>query len=455
MRTIRPQAGPQEQFLASSADIVIYGGAAGGGKTFALLMEPLRHVSNPEFGAVIFRRTSVQVRNEGGLWDTSEALYPFAGGQAVETKLYWDFPSGAKIRFAYLQYENDNHNFQGSQIPLIGWDELTHFSESQFFYLLSRNRSTCGVRPYVRATCNPDAASWVARFIAWWLDPETGLPIPGRAGVIRWFVRINGQIEWADTAEDLITRHGEECKPKSCSFIPATIHDNQALLSADPGYMANLKALPFVEQGRLLGGNWKITDNEGAYWQHNPEYFEEHIWCEGWPQRFEYSVAVSDPSLGKTEKSDPSAIIFLGYASGVYYVDADIQRRTADKLADDGVNMFYSHKPDVFGCEANGFQQLMRLAYLNSCRVSGRPAFPVAQIQNNENKEVRIKRLGPYLAAKLIRIRNTAGGQMLYQQLRSFGISDAHDDGPDALEMALRLLRAYVGERKIGELTHG
>src|SRR5690554_534113 len=73
-----PQAGPQEQFLKSKADIAIYGGAAGGGKTWALLLEPLSHIANPGFGGVIFRRTTVQVRNEGGLWDESARMYPLA-----------------------------------------------------------------------------------------------------------------------------------------------------------------------------------------------------------------------------------------------------------------------------------------------------------------------------------------------------------------------------------------
>jgi hypothetical protein len=74
------------------------------------------------------------------------------------------------------------YDWQGAQIPLICFDELTHFRAHQFFYMVSRNRSTCGVRPYIRATCNPDADSWVANFLAWWIDPETGFPIPERAG---------------------------------------------------------------------------------------------------------------------------------------------------------------------------------------------------------------------------------------------------------------------------------
>lgn len=77
---IGPQKGPQEQFLSSPADIVIYGGAAGGGKSFALLLEGLRHISNPNFGAVIFRRNVNQITAEGGLWDTASEIYPYAGG---------------------------------------------------------------------------------------------------------------------------------------------------------------------------------------------------------------------------------------------------------------------------------------------------------------------------------------------------------------------------------------
>src|ERR1700761_7399943 len=102
MTAISPQPGPQMAFLASPADIAIYGGAAGGGKTWALLMEPLRHVANPDFGAVVFRRTTVQVRNPGGLWDESAKLYPLAGGAPKSHALEWRFPSGAKVRFSHL-----------------------------------------------------------------------------------------------------------------------------------------------------------------------------------------------------------------------------------------------------------------------------------------------------------------------------------------------------------------
>lgn len=266
VRKIGPQAGPQTQFLSTTADIAIYGGAAGAGKTFAELLEALRHISNPRFGCVIFRRTSPQIRNEGGLWDESTEIYPLLGAKPRETTLEWIFNSGAKIKFAQLQYDGDVYNFQGAQIPLIMFDELTHFSEFQFFYMLTRNRSTCGVKPYIRAACNPDPDSWVAEFISWWIDPESGFPIPERSGQIRWFVRLSGEIIWADTAEELIEKYsvaGRPARPKSVTFISAKIYDNPALLEKDPGYLSNLMAQDVVEQARLLDGNWKVRPAAG------------------------------------------------------------------------------------------------------------------------------------------------------------------------------------------------
>ncbi|MGB5048127.1 MAG: terminase family protein, partial [Caldilineaceae bacterium] len=173
MIEIRPQKGPQEDFLSSSADVVFYGGAAGGGKTWALLLEPLRHIGNENFSAVIFRRNSTQVRNPGGLWDESNELYPLVGAQDSESVLEWIFPSGAMVKFAHMEHEKTRLNWQGAQVPLIAFDELTHFTRKQFFYMFSRNRSTCGVRPYVRGTCNPvpeddETGGWLHEFVGWY-----------------------------------------------------------------------------------------------------------------------------------------------------------------------------------------------------------------------------------------------------------------------------------------------
>ncbi len=266
---IRPQQGAQEKFLMSPADIAIYGGAAGGGKTYALLLECLRHVDNPDFGAVVFRRQSNQITNEGGLWDTANNMYiPLGAMPKLSPSPQMVFKSGAKVSFHHMQYEKDKFGWQGSQIPLIAFDELTHFSEGQFVYMLSRNRSTCGVKPYIRATTNPDADSWVAEFLSWWINQETGYPIPERSGVIRYFYRLDGSFLWGDTVQELVDKyHADPALCKSVTFIASSIYDNKILLEANPEYLANLNGLDVVEKERLLKGNWKIRPSAGLYFK--------------------------------------------------------------------------------------------------------------------------------------------------------------------------------------------
>jgi predicted phage terminase large subunit-like protein len=327
MNTIRPQPGPQEAFLASPADIAIFGGAAFGGKTFALLLEATRHTANPKYGAVIFRREAAQITNEGGLWDTAMTLYPsLHADPRTHPRHRFIFPSGARINFAGLQSETDVLNWQGGQIAMVGWDELTHFSRSQFFYLLSRNRSVSGVRPYMRATTNPDADSWVAEFIAWWIDQDTGYPIPERSGVLRWFVRVSDQLVWGDSPEELAREHGVAVEDaKSVTFIAAKATDNQIGLAADPGYMANLKALGRVEQARLLHGNWKIRPSAGMYFRrHEVELIDSLpddivAWGRGW------DLAASEPT-DTNPKPDWTAGVRVGRRANGKFVVADVIR---------------------------------------------------------------------------------------------------------------------------------
>lgn len=275
IKTIRPQEGYQMKASSSKADIVIGGAAAGVGKTYILLLEFLRHIQNPLWGGVIFRRTSPQIKSEGGLWDTSVQIYPKVGAVPRESSLEWLFPKGCKMKFSHLEYEKDVLNWQGSQAPFIGFDELTHFTEKMFFYLLSRNRSVCGVKPYVRATCNPDPESWVAKLISWWIDEETGFPIPERDGVVRFFVRDGNEYIWGDTAEEVIEKawymlesvvKESGLRPqdfvKSLTFISGSIYQNKELLSKDPSYLANLMSQGEEEKASLLYGNWKVVLND-------------------------------------------------------------------------------------------------------------------------------------------------------------------------------------------------
>lgn len=336
-RIIAPQKGAQERFLASKAQICIYGGAAGGGKTCGMLIDALRWKNVPGFGAVFFRKNYNQIFSQGGLWDESINLY--YGIKNAHPQLgsgRWVFRdiSGkevSKISFAHIERDIEVYKWQGSQICGMYFDELTHFTERIFFYMLSRNRSTCGVTPYVRASCNPDAESWVAKFLEWWIDSKTGYPIPERSGKIRWFIRQDEVIHWADTREELcrkfnFTTAADRNKPKSVTFIAASIYDNQALMEKDPGYLSNLEAMPLIDRERLLHGNWKIKAAAGLFFKRTqvkdvlkavPTDVIRWVRC--------WDLAASE----KTESGDPAytAGVLIGKRSNGRYIVADVANR--------------------------------------------------------------------------------------------------------------------------------
>jgi Terminase large subunit, T4likevirus-type, N-terminal len=240
----------QAEYVRCSADIVVFGGSAGGGKSRVLLYEPVsRDLHKVKgFNATIFRRESKQVTSPGGLWDEASEIYPYFSATAHVGSLEYRFPKHrSKIAFRHIEHEEDKHKYQGSQFAMLGFDELTHFSEGQFWYMLSRNRSTCGVKPYVRATCNPDP-NWVRDLLSPWVaDDHDGSR--AASGEIRWLIRDKGVIKWVDQG----TPHA-----KSLAFIRSSVYDNAALLDKDPGYIATLMSLPEVERARLLDGDWNI-----------------------------------------------------------------------------------------------------------------------------------------------------------------------------------------------------
>lgn len=297
-----PNSRVQAMALASPAQFLIVGGAAGGGKTRFLTLDPLRfiyphpgHRRVHDFSAVIFRRQLTQITNEGGLWDESLKVYgPLVGAHPIPGNHEWRFdpdPDNTSIfptiRYTHLQYDKTVLNWQGAQVPYFGFDEITHFSRRQVFYMLSRNRSGTGVVGQMRGTCNPDPDSFVAELVDWYIDgreevrhhgrfvpnPTWGLAIPERAGKVRHFVVVGDETHWSDTGPEALLRYLPKDLPegidnplkliKSFAFIPFKVSDNADLLRANPEYVGNLLAMDTVERERLLGGNWKIRPASG------------------------------------------------------------------------------------------------------------------------------------------------------------------------------------------------
>ena len=254
---IFPQMGPQYNFCASQARVCIYGGAAGGGKSYGLLMDAVGAVGDPTYNAMIFRRKYTEIILPGALWDTSVSLYGRAGGVPSRGRTEWQWSGGGKIKFTHLNQEDNVHDHQGGQYCYIGFDELPEFTLYQFCYLITRNRPPdgCNIAPRVRGTCNPDADSWVAEFLSWWWDASTGYAIPERSGVLKWFIIEDNKPVWV--ADNYRDKDGNA--PMSCTFIAASLDDNPILTKRDPTYKANLAGKDRVTRERLLHGNWLIT----------------------------------------------------------------------------------------------------------------------------------------------------------------------------------------------------
>lgn len=439
---IKPQTGPQERFLSTPADIAIYGGAAGGGKTFALLMEPLRHVTcNPDFSAVIFRKNAVQVRNPGGLWDESLKMYGLTAGRPVQTFLEWTWTKGGKVKFSHLDSEKAVLDWQGAQITLICFDELTHFSREQFFYLLSRNRSMCGVEPYVRCTTNPDSDSWVAEFISWWIDQETGYPIAERAGVLRYFIRVNNSLIWADSKQELMDQYGKENLPKSVTFIPASVLDNKALLEVNPEYISNLNALPIVERARLLEGNWKIRPAAGLFFQRS--------WCEvvdAVPADLNTVRYWDLAATEKTESNDPDFTVGLKMGkepeTGIFYVlDVVRFRLSPHKTEEAWKNTASIDGPSVrIGFPQDPGQAGKTQASYITRQLSG------YTVQTKSERGDKLTRFGPFSSqcqAGNVKFLRAHWNDAVFSSLEGFPEA-AHDDDADAASGAFAVLHDNV-----------
>tara|TARA_R100001510_G_C7648074_1_gene205396 strand:- start:180 stop:2060 length:1881 start_codon:yes stop_codon:yes gene_type:complete len=243
-----PNAGPQTEFLAASEREVLYGGAAGGGKSYGLLADPMRYFDNPNFNGLILRRTNDELRE---LIFKSQGLYPraFKGAKWQEKKSQWTFPSGAKLWLTYLERDQDVLRYQGQSFSYIAVDELTQYATSfAWNYLRSRLRTTDPDLPiYMRATTNPGGIGhgWVKRTF---IDP---------APANRKFVATN-----IETGEELVYPEGHDKEGEPLfyrRFIPASLQDNPYLMESGQ-YEANLLSLPEMQRRQLLEGDWGVAD---------------------------------------------------------------------------------------------------------------------------------------------------------------------------------------------------
>lgn len=229
--TWRAHSGPQKEFCRRGEFEVLFGGAAGPGKTDCLIMEAARlAIRKANYRGIIFRRTFPQLQE---IIDRCWQWYPQLGATYRATEHRWHFPIGAKVKLDHMQYDSDKYNHQGKEYHFVGFDELTQFLETQYLYLISRVRTTDPDIPLaIRSTTNPGGIGhvWVkARFI-----------------------------DVAEPLETYLDPHSLQTR----AFVPATVYDNPTLIKNDPDYVRRLESLPEVEKMRLLYGDWSAFEGQ-------------------------------------------------------------------------------------------------------------------------------------------------------------------------------------------------
>ena len=241
-----PNEGPQTEFLAASEREVFYGGARGGGKSYAMLVDPLRYCDKQKHRALLIRRTMPELRD---LINHSQQLYPkaYPGAKWREQEKEWKFPSGARIEFGYAENLTDVLRYQGQSYTWIGIDELPQYPTQDIYnFLRSSLRSVDPEIPvFMRATGNPGnvGSQWVKEMF---VDPST-----------------------PNTKFDIDIKTPTGIKKISRRFIPAKLQDNPYLMQTDD-YYAMLASLPEVQRKQFLDGNWEAFEDSSF-----PEFSKE------------------------------------------------------------------------------------------------------------------------------------------------------------------------------------
>lgn len=329
---IAPSSKPQELFLNTPdwVDICFYGGQAGGGKTWAGLAHHLKYIHDPLYRGLTLRRTTPMLLKPGAVWDEAKQLYKeFDPGCKIKIKdLKIIASSGGEVSFSHFERVDDTDNFQGAQISSCVMEELCQFEESQFDYILSRLRTRAKMKPNMRATMNPDADSWVRKYVDWYLFPPEhelhGRPDPEKQGKVRWFVRRDNELCWGESQEDLLERYPGST-PLSFCFISASVYDNPYIQKS---YIAFLEGLPRIQKELLLWGNWDARpEGEGMI---KREWFKETLEEPAWTDIIKtvraYDFAGTVKTKDMTYDPDYTACIKMSKLKNGEYFIHDIQR---------------------------------------------------------------------------------------------------------------------------------
>lgn len=438
----------QWQFSASLADITVYGGAAGGGKTFALLTEPLKYTGKNvhDYRSLIFRREWTEITAEGALWDEASEFYPGFGGMPSAGRRRFVFPNGATAGFAHMQLEKTKNKYRGAQVTTIMFDQLETFTESQFTYMFSRNRSRSNVVPRIKATANPEPG-WLYKFLSWWIA-EDGYADLSRSGKIRYLLRYDEENHWADTPGELEERFSNyedvASKIKSVTFILSTPYDNPYL---PDNYIASLSSMHRVDRERLLGdkergGNWKVVEEPGTVFRR--EWFEfvpVAPMCDKYIRGWDFAATEQKDR----NNPDHTSSCLIGYKNGIYYIVNVTDQALHYNDTDKALKNISAIDRMVIGPAREYLIRIEQEGGGSGKKVAGQQValmagYDIKGVQSVTNKIIRAKPLARQMEAGNVRIvmdtQTDRWNEKFMNQLLAQPNPKVHDDMMDAASLA-------------------
>lgn len=444
---VAPQVGSQTDFINNRCDIVLYGGAAGSGKSHAILMDALQYIHDPDFFGVFFRATTNQL--DLSLWPEAKRMYTQFGATFREKDKIANFPSGAKLKFGYMELEKHADGHQGVQYSGIYWDEFTHFSNYQFNYLRSRMRSRAQNKSFMKCSMNPDRDHFVYDWVKPYLYPQDepeedgtqdfekmkGCPDRRLTNKPRYFLMKGNDMVSYWTKAELYEEYPStrEIDIMTYTFICGTIDDNPILDVIEPNYRSQLDNLPRVNRLRLRYGNWDVRPEGSGYFERN--------WCQMVTQPPASAVRVRAWDLAATLPSDvnpnpdwTAGVRMSKDKEGVYCIEDVVRFRDRP----DGVNKQMSDAAQRDGTDVTvaipqDAGAAGKSASMQQVRMLAEQGYTAKIRTTHQNKVTRFAPFSAMAEAGMITVVEGDWNNQFFSELEAFtGDGKTKDDQVDA-----------------------
>ena len=450
--TLAPASIPQEQFLSSESTITLYSGSAGAGKTFAIILNLVKLILKKNSTIVVFRRTSTELRQGGGIWQETTSVFRKMFGKQViirDRTLEIILPAtNSSIKLSHLQYSSDVQSHLGAQYSAIFFDEAVLFDfEEQILPLMGRLRNAnVDYKPQLYLATNPKYGHPIMHMIKDFYLDEEGIPLPSRSNIERYFVRQDGKFIWYDTMKEAEAIHGEGI-PRSFRSIRAHVTDNIPLMKSNKDYYYNLLALPPIKRKIFLDGSWYSREEEAGYYK---RHFTEVIpYAPYKPSKRVRSWDTASTPIS-TASPDPDwtrGVLVSKDKAGYYTIEDIASMRDRPHKVEELILQHARTDPQGTSVVLNVDPGSAGLAYVDHLRKSlAEMGVYCKVIRSNKNKLQRFLPFSAIAEAGYTRVVSADWNEDWFEEAERFTGQrhNGHDDICDAVSLAVEALNGSI-----------